>query len=169
MANASPLLISGTPSTGKSTFGNWLEVNRGFVHLDVELENARCLRERNLFEAWRQAIDGKPQEFVAALARLGKPVVTTWGFPVACKDSVRTMLGAGLIGWWFTGDWDAARLQHQQARKNMSAFDKQRSLLEPVHDQFAAMFTPRVVRTVRMDNGEPRALPIEAVARIVLV
>ena len=35
----SSLLLAGLPATGKSSFGNWLEENKGYFHLDFDEED----------------------------------------------------------------------------------------------------------------------------------
>ena len=49
------LLLAGLPATGKSSFGNWLEENKGYFHLDFDEED--IIQERGFGHAqdrlWR--------------------------------------------------------------------------------------------------------------------
>ena len=62
------ILIVGIPGTGKTTIGNYLSSERGFIHIDMESGD-------NIPEAW-----GNPDSFVAKLEAMPGDVVVTWGF-----------------------------------------------------------------------------------------
>lgn len=74
------LLLSGVPSTGKSTFGRWLEQEQGYLHID--LENGG-LNRVGLGQSWEAIAKLPPpsiEAFLTELRSLGKPVALDWGF-----------------------------------------------------------------------------------------
>lgn len=163
-----PLLISGIPSTGKSTFGNWLRDEHGFLHFDVE-NDRDTMQEQGVFEPWNRAVFlSQPQGLVEALRLLDQPVVLSWGFPVQFTPAVRQMLTAGVTGWWFTAPWDIARQQHARAGKCMQAFDMQRASLEPVQAEISSIFSPNIVETISLASNDPRHLTSLELAKKIL-
>ncbi len=118
------LLIAGIPSSGKSTFGDWLEANRRFVHFDVEIENGRDLDEARIHRESDEALvdDRAASSFVHILEERYGRVVITWGFRPVLIDYVSRLMRAGMAGWWFGGDWAAARELHSRG-KSLEAFD----------------------------------------------
>jgi len=68
-------MIAGVPSSGKSTFGSWLEKNENFYHVDAELSEPNALDRLHLRQSWVRLTGGDASDFQAALARLDRPIV----------------------------------------------------------------------------------------------
>jgi hypothetical protein len=102
-------LISGIPASGKSTFCNWLEEKKGFLHLDVEKPGV--LDRYGLVTAWNATIGASASAapFVQALDKFNRPVAIDWGFPPKHLSTVRKLSEAGIMLWWFAADWTVAR------------------------------------------------------------
>src|SRR3954453_22584832 len=66
------ILITGTPGTGKRPLGSYLELQRGFVHLDFDSRDTRT-----------RFLRGSEAEFrseLAAVLASERKVVVTWTF-----------------------------------------------------------------------------------------
>src|SRR5207245_4457167 len=71
---------SGIPGAGKSHFGQWLEDNHGYVHVDVEKDGR--LDTYHLIDDWNSCFTSPDVgPFVKSLHCLGERVVVNWGFP----------------------------------------------------------------------------------------
>jgi hypothetical protein len=104
----SPVLLSGIPGSGKSSFGRWLQAAKGFIYLDIEngaLESAGLTPLWNSMFSPQRSVTG----FVSALGRMANPVVLDWGFPPLHLPIVESLTQAGVEVWWFDGDRGAAR------------------------------------------------------------
>jgi len=110
------LYLAGFPASGKSSFGRWLESQKGFLHIDPE-EDAR-LEELGVDPAWQQCVAQEGcDNFSAALLEIGRPVVFNWGFPVRCLPVVASLKRAGFSCWWFEADLGQARRAFQKRPK----------------------------------------------------
>lgn len=91
-------LITGIPGTGKTWYGDKFATDFGFVHYD--LENQQALNRLTTFA-----------QFISELLSLKKSVVITWGFnpedPLSL-ELIRQLRNAGLKLIWFDGNRPAA-------------------------------------------------------------
>ena len=153
------VLISGVPATGKSSFGSWLQDNRGFVHVDIESE-ARGFKPLGLLEldALWQGIAHLPpppvDPFVDALRGLEAPVVLDWGFDPRFLPLVERLHVAGISAWWFDGDRAAARRRFI-ARNTVSvdALDIQMPKIVAAWNAMIDFYGDRIIRTLRADGS----------------
>src|SRR5947209_2760152 len=100
-------LLSGIPATGKTTFGAWLEQQRGFLHLDVEEDG---LEKANVRIEWDELCKCLcADRLMLSLNKVNRPLVLDWGFPVSALPIVRKLKAAGFETWWFDGDIKRAR------------------------------------------------------------
>jgi hypothetical protein len=97
------ILLSGTPATGKTSFGKYLARERDFAHYDLEKENG--WPRPQLKREWQTSRSG----FVKALREQHARVVLDWGFPPECYQWVKELRGCGVMLVWFEGDIEAAR------------------------------------------------------------
>lgn len=93
------ILISGIPGSGKTTLGDFLARDYGFVHIDME-EQGRG-----------SAIVENSDAFIYELHAHAKPVVMTWGFAPDEEtiSVIRLLASQGFLVFWFDGDLNAAR------------------------------------------------------------
>jgi len=115
------ILIAGIPGTGKTTFGNFLEKNYGYVHVDME-ENHNTSEMLNDTDV-----------FIKKYFSGNKNVVVTWGFSPDQEtiDIVNKLRTFGFKIFWFDGNRDFARkatmqrkdFDEQVLNKQMSSLD----------------------------------------------
>lgn len=101
------ITISGIPGTGKSTFGKWLEKEKGFIYWDLEHETLEELGERtNLgFEG-----ESNIGSFLIKMNSINNVGVIDWGFdPEIGLEIIQNLKKNGIDIWWFDGDRNAAR------------------------------------------------------------
>ncbi len=95
------LFVSGIPSSGKTTFANWLRDEFGFMHIDFELlsnDFQQFLRQHQFNLHW----------LFGEMSRFSPCVVASWGFPIQNFPIVQTLSGSDVRLIWFDGDRDAA-------------------------------------------------------------
>src|SRR3989344_2387558 len=104
------ILIAGIPGTGKTTFGNFLEKNYGYVHVDME-ENHRT-----------SEILTDTEVFIKEHFSGNKDIVATWGFSPDQEtiDVVNKLRTFGFKIFWFDGNRDSAH----KATMNRAGFDE---------------------------------------------
>jgi hypothetical protein len=148
------ILLSGVPATGKSTFGRWLECERGFDHVDVENGGFDRL---GLSLAWSAVCQLPPPQvspFIAALRGLRRPIALDWGFPPPWLPLVRALHDAGVTAWWFDGDRQAARAVFiRRATVQVEALDLQMRHIEAYQALFDDFYAGRVVQAIHPDGS----------------
>lgn len=74
--NLTPL--AGVPASGKTYFGEWLAMNHGYIHIDVEKRGQ--LAAHGFEQAWNQATrEMKPEILVRHAEKLSRQIVINWG------------------------------------------------------------------------------------------
>jgi hypothetical protein len=136
-------LISGIPAAGKSTFCEWLEETKGFLHLDVEKPGV--LDRYGLATAWDALFDAsaKVTPFLAALDKFNRPVVIDWGFPPEHLNTIRKLSKGDVMLWWFAADWAVARRKFAERGTDkgpIEVFDVQIRKIEAALPQINALF-----------------------------
>jgi hypothetical protein len=124
------VLISGIPGTGKSSFAQWLQVNHGFVHYDVDAENGQLPSVEWILQQNRLVVD--------------------WGFPAnepslsVCTSRIQSWIAGGVNHWWFDGD-RAAALRSFLSRRTVSreAWDIQLGGITQNWPRIEALFPPK--------------------------
>lgn len=95
------LLLTGTPGTGKRPLGSYLELARGFVHVDLDNRETRTRYLRSGEDEFRHEL--------AILASTHPKIVVTWNFSsetqLAYLESLR---GIGFDCIWMDSDRGAA-------------------------------------------------------------
>ena len=160
----SPLLfLAGIPCSGKTHFGQWLEGEHGYLHIDAEVQGE--LDRVDLREVWETACANQDcSALAAALRARGAPAIFNWGFPPACLPVAAALKRAGFSSWWFAGDHAAARREHALLGRSTEDFDIQWAAIQSQFQQIAALFHPNIV-TVLGAKGE-RMTPQEILQRI---
>lgn len=155
------LLLSGIPASRKTTFGRWLEGNRGFLHLDVE--TVGVLERHELRQEWDALFTRAPDSLLASLSR---PTVIDWGFPPHCLPFVRSLVGAGVQPWWFGGDGNAARQAFiARGTGSLVDFERQMTAIGANWPAIEAVFSPNILRVI---EAGPTYVEPEAIAAKVL-
>jgi hypothetical protein len=143
------VLISGIPASGKSCYGQWLEIEKGFIHLDVEQNGV--LAQTGLMAEWTAifASGGSVTPFVVALRKLGKPVTIDWGFPPYWLSVVDALKAEGVEIWWFDGDRQAARESFvKRGTVQVAALDRQMAAIDGAWPEIKRVFGSHVINTV---------------------
>ena len=132
------LLISGVPATGKTAFGDWLQNEKSFLHLDIE------------------KIQKIPD--VNDLIKLSRPVVMTWGFDPQQKELqiVGGLKNLGVSLWWFTAETSIAREFFMRRGGDVRLFDYQMSRLRQESGKIEELWSPNIVETLNSAGYLPR-------------
>jgi hypothetical protein len=130
------LLISGAPSTGKTTFGNWLQETKSFIHVDIE--KTQCIPTPGLLNGWSQA----------------QGVVLTWGFfPGDAELGIIALLKSrGVSVWWFTAESDIAREDFVRRGSDVKLFDFQMPAIEREWEKIEKLFSPNTIPTLSREG-----------------
>ena len=156
------VLLSGRPGAGKTAFGSWLAVQRGFVHIETDAE----------WSKWGSLVCVQSLEAAVAtrnLARaLGPNVIIEWGFKVALLGCVRQLRAAGFDAWWLDGEEAAAR-QGYISRKGyspsvMAAYRVQVEEIRAAWPRLERFYGDHVIRTVTFG---PTYKPFDEIASII--
>ena len=151
------LLIAGIPATRKTTLGDYLQAERGFLHLDFEATNS-----------WPSEIQrkwGSQLDRLNFLKNPGTPLVITWGFMPGTPDemTVREFQDLGFKFIWFDGNREAARREFiKRGTVPVEALDNQ---MMRINNLDLDSFNPIIVNTFDGDGG---LLPIADIVSIVL-
>lgn len=185
------LLVAGTPASGKSRFGAWLEENHHYAHVDWESEGSRGKWE--LEEAWRKYVErivrgykgrenpelvGEDCGKIIAGTLIGRwnRVVLDWGFRPILWTAARHLKNRGFSLWWFDADTDLARSvfikreleikESPQSRfqKRLGEFEKQVKYIDEWRPVIHDLFRPNIIQAIGMD-GVP-ALPADIYSEI---
>ena len=142
------LLIAGMPATGKTHFGEWLEAERGYVHVDAEVHGH--LERVGVHGLWNGAREtGDATALASALRSLANPVVINWGFPPPCLPFVCALKDAGFVLWWFDAQVALSRSEYIRAGRPIHAFDTQVSAIGAARQVIEAAFTPNIITTLK--------------------
>ena len=133
------ILITGIPGMGKTTIGEYLGQNYGFIHWDVEKKN-------------------RIDELI--LSKSGN-IVLTWGF-VPKDDNIeiiQKLRNSGFDLIWFDGDRDAARREfvERDSKLEIDNFNSQLQLLEKqlqrIEDSdVIKRLKPRIINTFNKEH-----------------
>lgn len=157
------VFLAGIPSTGKSYIGNWLQHERGYFHVDAELDGE--LGRLGLRIPWDTAMSSLDFSGIAIDSAVGgKPLVLSWGFPSSYMFAASAIVRAGFQPWWFDGDIAAARREHIRCGKSPSKFDIQVSEIKARESQLHSIFQPNIIHVLQSDGT--RTPPREVGARI---
>lgn len=141
------LFLAGIPASGKSHFGQWLEAECGYLHIDAEIPNE--LERLSLREAWDEACKTQDcSRFARVLLDSGRPSVFNWGFPVGCLPLVVALKHAGFSTWWFDADLPAARVEHIASGKPAQSFDNQVRAIQACQNEITAQLAPNTICTL---------------------
>jgi len=145
------IFLAGTPSTGKSEFGEWAAQKHEIAHIDAE-QAVWAPSVESLHSFWGISPD-QVRHFMEHLLRDGRPFIFNWGFPPEFLDTVRAVRDAGAELWWFNGARGAARTKHQQAGKSLSDFDVQTGKIDAHWPAISTLFPPERVLPVLREDG----------------
>lgn len=141
------ILVAGIPGSGKTTYCQWLDEERGFLHLDFdELSkgNGTDLK-RALFGCLRHTAE----KFLRAISELEQPIAIDWGFPPGMITLVRLFKLNGFTIWWFDGDRDAAKESFvQRGTVSLEAFIVQMQSIEENWNQIEDEIEDNIITTV---------------------
>lgn len=151
MTQSRLILLSGIPASGKSTYGEWLAREKGFIHLDVE---HGVLQRAGLKELWdrifTEGISVAP--FIEGVRQFAVPVAIDWGFPPQCLPTVRAFHQHGVATWWFDGDREAARRAFiRRGTVSVADLDVQMRLIAERWAEITSFFGTRVINTINRD------------------
>jgi hypothetical protein len=146
------LFIAGIPGCSKSTFGDWLEANRSFTHIDMETED---LDQFGLRDQWAAFWQGRNLDaFITSLGQISPKILLDWGFPPSLLGVVSNLKTHGADLWWFDGDRLWARVLFEKAKgaEALSTFDCQYARIAAEWASIARLFNSHIIRTVQPDG-----------------
>jgi hypothetical protein len=132
------ILLSGIPSTRKSSFATWARDAHGVAHIDAE-QAVWSPDVQHLRKLW-SADPMRIRSFVDALRAESRPFIFDWGFPVAFIHVAETFRDVGADPWWFDGNIGAARAAHAAGGKSLERFDKQVADIRAAWDAIRRVF-----------------------------
>lgn len=146
------LFLAGVPATGKSYFGNWLEKNHNYLHLDVEkYESARQHKlEREILHFWA----GNYYDLLDKLSQANRPVAFNWGFPPEALKVAQRFIYIGLSPVWFSANSQIARRKYIERNNasNVHYYDLQVSKIKRKNKDLYSAFGGCIIKTI-FDNG----------------
>ena len=154
--NGNPIivLLSGIPATGKTSFGKWLEEQKGFLHIDREndIQWKDCYRKAALETALQSS---GPDCFIKKAHKIGKPIALDWGFPPCALPIVRELQSSGAVPWWFNGGRKIARSKFVERGGGigLNCFDIQMNAIEQHWHDISDIFNTRIIETLRSDGS----------------
>lgn len=146
------LHLSGIPGSGKTTYSQWLEKEKGFKHLEFDkLLTGRGNRDDLVLI---QKVN-LPKAFIDAVKLGGRPTVLDWGFrPYHDFDRVRAVSQEGVIPWWFEADVQAARNSFQRRGDvDIGMFEIQMSAVGSRWPEMQHLFNGRVIKALQADGS----------------
>lgn len=171
------LVLCGTPCTGKSTLGEWLQRDHGWIFINHDFR--RDLSDEPPEEtAWWSAIfAGSMDQFIEFVAAGGRDVVVEFGFPIQLLPLVEQLRQSGHAQlFWFQGDrylaretffkrnadWAASGLRPPIS---MAAFDNTIAFQRATWNRIRPLFRHRIL--VCLSPGSERPTSKELFATIV--
>jgi hypothetical protein len=152
MLPSGSLFLAGVPATGKSSFGNWLEAQKGYFHLDFDEED--IVEQRGFGQAqdllWHH---NQAEPLLHAFIARHQPIVLTWGFATHFLPIVKQVLTWGFVPVWFTATHHVARQALiKRGGMDVKYFDQYMALLAPMEQEIVAVFGGRVLRPLQDDG-----------------
>lgn len=141
--------MCGIPASGKSTYGRWLQREKGIVFVDVEEDGA--LEATRFSEAWDNLFTdiADASRFVDALKSREQAIVLAWGFPAEYIPIVSALKAAGMEIWWFDGDREAARHSFEhRGTIAVQLFEQQMGGIEANWPEIEALFVEHIIQVV---------------------
>jgi hypothetical protein len=99
--------LLGPSGVGKTTFGDWLQAQRQYLHIAVDRgDEVDCLTAEGLIESWHKLTQGDPAPFASALqdraeANGKKGCALTFWSVVFCEPHVIEALAKHDIAVWY--------------------------------------------------------------------
>ena len=99
--------VCGIPGSGKTSYSEWLERQKGFLHLEFDQLQRGLGTQSNL--SLIELLQANPDAFISRLLQTGQSTVIDWGFSLSDLSLVCRLQQRGTVTWWFDGDRKAAR------------------------------------------------------------
>jgi hypothetical protein len=152
------ILVAGIPGSGKTTYCQWLEQEKGFLHLDIDelLQDRSTEQKLALIDCLRHTAE----KFLRAISKLEQPVAIDWGFPPWLLSLVELFKVSGFSIWWLDGDRDAAKaafIQQGTPGRSLEAFAVQMKSIEQDWPRIQEVFEDNIIYSV--SAGRTHAAP----------
>lgn len=150
-----PMLVSGVPASGKTTFGDFLRDQHGYLHVDLEArpEN-RTILHQFWSQCWRNQSVG---HFFAELSVIHPRCVITWGIPFDCLPIVTTLQATNVECWWFDAEITLAESEwvRREGRQPVGVEREQFDKLRASPNRAAQLFGEKVIVTLDSKGRMP--------------
>ncbi|NQV88076.1 MAG: hypothetical protein HQ402_00785 [Parcubacteria group bacterium] len=161
--NNNIILFSGIPASGKSTYGKWLEEEKGMIYWDLEHETLEEVEKRSGLYIGRGHDLGS---FLEAVKETDRIIVIDWGFPPdTMLGEIKNLFDNKVKLWWFDGDRKSARTSFlKRGTVSEEALDIQMKKIEDHWPQIKNLFGENIIQSIN-SNGE--YLPKEEIYKII--
>ena len=143
------LLVAGTPASGKTSFGDYLQDKKHFLHVDIE-----AFEGSYLHSVWVASLKLKDMSlFLNTLKERTPNAVLSWGFHLDDLQIVADLKRAGVKLWWFEAD--EARARERFVARNgvaLEVFEAQMKRIRNNRAKIEELFQPNLLKTLRSDN-----------------
>jgi hypothetical protein len=148
------LFISGIPSSGKTTFADWLRDECGFMHINFELLS-------NDFQQFLGQHQWNLNWFFAEMSRLSDYVVASWGFPIQALPNVQALRNSDVRLIWFDGDREAAcKNWVDKTGRNNAQFRAQMAAIDSRIEEIQSLFGTGWIDVIGSDGSRPTFVQI---------
>lgn len=159
------ILVAGIPGSGKTTYCQWLEQEKGFLHLDIDelLQDRGTEQKLALIDCLRHTAE----KFLRAISKVEQPIAIDWGFPPWLLSLAELFKGSEFSIWWFDGDRDAAKaafIQRGSPDRSLQVFDVQIKSIEEDWPRMQKVIEDNIICSVSV--GPTHAAPEDIYGRM---
>jgi len=141
------LHVCGIPGSGKTSYSEWLERQKGFLHLEFDQLQRGLGTQSNL--SLIELLKANPDAFISRLFQTGQSTVIDWGFSLSDLSLVCRLQQRGTVTWWFDGDRKAVRQAFIERRTvSPEAFQVQMDSIERNWQAIKEIIGTRIIKTV---------------------
>lgn len=143
-------LLAGTPTSGKTSFGDYLRDKKHFLHVDME-----AFQGSYFHTIWEAALNLRNLSlFLNALKEHSVRTVLSWGFHPDNANIVTELKRLGVDLWWFEADEAAAREKFKaRGYGSIGAFEAQIKRIRDSRATIEGLFAPNMLTTLRADSS----------------
>jgi len=146
------IFLAGVPATGKTYFGDWLEKNHNYIHLDIE--NNESVISHNLQNEVSEFWNGNYDLLFCKFKELEKPIILNYGFPPEYLSFIKSFLKYGFFPVWFDANKNVSREKFLERGKiDIKYFNIQMAKIEKSEKELTDTFSKCKIRTLQDDGS----------------